>query len=788
MHKDKRLINRIVGVTLLAALSLMLIGGTGVGTNNANAAAKLSNVKPTTAQAQKSLVLRVYFRSLAERDSLAAEFGAEEFVTTGGFLTLWVDAPIYEKLQARGLRVEVDQKLTNEVNSVRWGSNGNTFYGGYLTVEDMESFMDQMVTNYPTLVQKVDIGDSWCKSHAPCANPAPGFNGYDQWVLHITNRAISGPKPVFWYDTGIHSREIATTETAIRLIRWFLDGYNSNADAHWMVDYQDIWIMPMLNPDGHHIVEVGGGGNSPYYQRKNANNTNGCTTYPPSASVQYGTDLNRNFPFLWNCCGGSSSSACDQTYHGTSAGSDPEVQAVMAKIRTLIPDQRGPNNTDPAPITTTGVIQNMHSNASLNLYPWGWTGSASPNNNDLAQIGNHMSALNAGGNGYQACQPPNCLYGVDGDSFDWSYGELGVPSFTTEIGGGSFFPPYSQVDSIFNLNKGALIYEAKIARMPYLTAHGPDANLVATNPMTVTQGTPSDLTATINHNWTANRYNQNIAVAEYYIDTPPWAGGTAIAMTGNFNSNSVPVQASIATGSLAPGRHVIFVRGRGINDYEGYQSWGPISAAFLDVTPSGGFTPTPTYTNTPQPTNTPTPGACEMNFSDVQPSDYFYEAVHYLFCNGVISGYGDGTFRPYNNTKRGQLSKIVVLAEGWPIDTTGGPHFTDVLTSHVFYDYIETAYNHAIINGYQDGTFRPDNNVTRAQLSKIIVLAQGWPTDTTGGPHFTDVPEGSTFYDYIETAYNHGIITGYGDGTFRPDNNATRGQISVIVYRAVTNP
>ncbi len=213
----------------------------------------------------------------------------------------------------------------------------------------------------------------------------------------------------------------------------------------------------------------------------------------------------------------------------------------------------------------------------------------------------------------------------------------------------------------------------------------------------------------------------------------------------------------------------------------------------------GGGTPVPTRTRTITPTrtasptntavaSTPTATQCAMNFSDVSPNDYFYEAVHYLYCAGVISGYGDGTFRPYNNTTRAQLTKIIVLAEGWPIDTTGGPHFSDVSEGSTFYDYIETAYNHAIISGYGDGTFRPDNNVTRAQLSKIIVLAQGWPIDTSGGPHFSDVPEGSTFYGYVETAFNHGIVTGYGDGTFRPDNNATRGQISVIVYRAITNP
>ncbi len=93
-----------------------------------------------------------------------------------------------------------------------------------------------------------------------------------------------------------------------------------------------------------------------------------------------------------------------------------------------------------------------------------------------------------------------------------------------------------------------------------------------------------------------------------------------------------------------------------------------------------------------------------------------------------------------------------------------------------------------MISGYADVTFRWGNNVTRAQLCKIVVLAGGWELDTHGGPHFSDVPTSDPFYSYIETAYNHQIISGYSDGTFRPGSNATRGQISKIVYNAVTQP
>jgi hypothetical protein len=203
-------------------------------------------------------------------------------------------------------------------------------------------------------------------------------------------------------------------------------------------------------------------------------------------------------------------------------------------------------------------------------------------------------------------------------------------------------------------------------------------------------------------------------------------------------------------------------------------------------------TPWPATSPTP-PGPTPTPRCSGERFSDVCSTDYFYTPVVYLANRLVISGYADGTFRPYNNTTRGQLTKIVVLAEGWTIYSPLSPTFRDVAVCHAFYDYVETAYKHGVISGYDCGPgcleFRPENNITRAQLCKIVVLAQGWSLYTAPTPHFSDVPATHAFYQYVETAYSHGIISGYTCGRacleFRPGNSATRGQICKIVYLAI---
>ena len=174
-----------------------------------------------------------------------------------------------------------------------------------------------------------------------------------------------------------------------------------------------------------------------------------------------------------------------------------------------------------------------------------------------------------------------------------------------------------------------------------------------------------------------------------------------------------------------------------------------------------------------------------MSFTDVALADYFYEGVSNLVCRGAVSGYADNTFRPYANATRGQLTKIITLAEGWEINLSNAPHFSDVQPGSTFYDYIETAVNRGVIGGYADGTFRPNANVTRGQIAKIVAQARGWEL-IAGEHHFSDVAPGSTFHPFVEAAYRHGIISGYSDGTFRPNANATRGQIAKIVHLALT--
>ncbi len=174
----------------------------------------------------------------------------------------------------------------------------------------------------------------------------------------------------------------------------------------------------------------------------------------------------------------------------------------------------------------------------------------------------------------------------------------------------------------------------------------------------------------------------------------------------------------------------------------------PSATPVPSATPALPTATAPPPTDTPAPTGTPPPSATPSAtatpgciFVDVCPGDYFYDAVRYLLSGEVITGYADGSFRPYNPTTRGQMAKIAILGFDRPIVTPPGGTYTfaDVPRGFPFFDVIETAAHDNIVSGYNCGGpgepcdtrnrpyFRPYANVTRGQLSKIIILTAGWP-------------------------------------------------------------
>ena len=206
----------------------------------------------------------------------------------------------------------------------------------------------------------------------------------------------------------------------------------------------------------------------------------------------------------------------------------------------------------------------------------------------------------------------------------------------------------------------------------------------------------------------------------------------------------------------------------------------PTNTPTYTPTPNGG-PPPPSPSSTPPPGPTWTPGPCSMRFNDLPDTHWAYGYVSYVYCRGAVAGYPDGTFRPNEGSTRGQFAKMLVLSMGWMQYNPYYPTFTDVQPGSTFFVYVETAYLRGAVQGYSDGTFRPNAPVTRAQAAKMLVAGKGWSLYSPPWSSFTDVPPTHWAYAYVHTALSHGIVAGYADGTFRPDAGVTRAQLAKIV-------
>jgi carboxypeptidase T len=433
---------------------------------------------------------------LAERDDLLELRAGADYFVLGDVTTVG-------RLQAQGLRAELERPLPNDPaagtayaagwEAAGWEAAGSeaagseaagtdaagtdaagtdaaagypTFYGGYHTVEAHWSHLAKVAEAHPDLAKVVTYGSSWRASQ--------GLSGDSLQAICLTKLGSGdcaltpqAPKPRAVLVTALHAREIATAEIAWNWIDLLATSYGQDSAVTALLDSTEVWVIPLANPDGSRIVESGGG--QPLLQRKNADNADGAgCADPPTGLEQSGVDLNRNFGFDWGDSG-ASAEPCSQDYHGTQAASEPETQALQTLFRQLFADRRGSSPSDPAPADTTGTVFSYHSYAGMVLYPWAITQTPAPNQDKLVALAEKLAQFN----NYSVGTPADLLGAVSGSLDDFVYGDLGVPSLTTELGGGGtdcdgFTPPYSCVaDEFWPQESQALMVMAQAAAGPY---------------------------------------------------------------------------------------------------------------------------------------------------------------------------------------------------------------------------------------------------------------------------------------------------------------------------------
>jgi len=164
-------------------------------------------------------------------------------------------------------------------------------------------------------------------------------------------------------------------------------------------------------------------------------------------------------------------------------------------------------------------------------------------------------------------------------------------------------------------------------------------------------------------------------------------------------------------------------------------------------------------------------------FSDI--SDHFAkDAIVEVTADGRMQGRGEAVFAPGSPLTRAEAaaicSRLLELKNGMV-------QFRDVPENHWAYTFISSAAAANIIEGYPDGTFRPEESITRAEMTKL--LAAMVEKTYNGEVNFSDVSKNHWAEEEITALARMGVLSGYPDGTFRPDNKINRGEAAVILQR-----
>ena len=275
----------------------------------------------------------------------------------------------------------------------------------YKNPAEIEKLLHDFNTQFPELTEIKEVGKS--------------LQGRSIWALKITNRKISGSKPSVLFNGMHHAREVMGPEVALDIIETLLRGYGKdNRITHW-VDSNQIWVLPMFNVDGNNIVWT-----NDTMWRKNARDS-------------YGVDINRNYPFAWGSCNGSSAARWAQDYRGPSAASEPETNVMMKLVSEIRP-----------------VFDiSYHSYSELVIYPMGCDGQRTQNADVVETIGKEMGKSI----GYTAGTAWETLYSVDGSDIDWMYSTYQVIPYVIEVNSSrdGFQPDYSKRQPTVELNRKA---------------------------------------------------------------------------------------------------------------------------------------------------------------------------------------------------------------------------------------------------------------------------------------------------------------------------------------------
>jgi carboxypeptidase T len=364
---------------------------------------------------------RVEFDSMAEMEEFMAlsHFDVME-VKPGVGVTIVTDPEELQQIQALGYDVTVElPDMEAEYASRVRGRD----YGDFHEFAEVLQYLDDLHAAYPSITtERFSIGTT--------------YEGRNLWAMKISdNPEVDEPEPEVLYDGIHHAREIIVPEVIMHYMSWLCDNYGTDPEATFLVDEREIWFIVIVNPDGFVYNETHNPNGGGMWRQNRQLHPGGC----------YGTDVNRNYSYMWGTSGVSHDPCDDETYCGPNAFSEFETQAykAFAESREFV----------------TNVT--IHSVVGAVLIPWSYdAGIHTPDDALFREIADAMTQYN----GYDVGQCGEVLwYSCSGTTSDWLYSELGVVSFCIEVGGSGFWPQESEIPGLRAENLWPQQYMTRVA-------------------------------------------------------------------------------------------------------------------------------------------------------------------------------------------------------------------------------------------------------------------------------------------------------------------------------------
>ncbi|XP_078099948.1 carboxypeptidase B2 [Sander vitreus] len=270
--------------------------------------------------------------------------------------------------------------------------SGSTFYERYHSLDDIYHWINRTQQENPNMVKAILIGSS-----------------YEKRPLYVLKLSINNRpnKKAMWIDCGIHAREWISPAFCLWFVQNSLSFYKLNQDITRILDNMDVYILPVMNPDGYHYTWTT---NRMWRKNRSVSKSSNCI----------GVDLNRNFDANW-CTEGASDEPCTEIYCGAFPESEPESQAVANFLRS---------HKD-----SVQFYLSIHSYSQMLLFPYSCTLDEAENHKDLLEMAQEAAQAirRYYRNTYKYGSGAKTIYLAPGGSDDWAY-NLGIKySFTFEL-------------------------------------------------------------------------------------------------------------------------------------------------------------------------------------------------------------------------------------------------------------------------------------------------------------------------------------------------------------------